>query len=335
MAPAAPPGDPDFLGADAFSALGDWPVLIVDAAAWQSPGVAIQAVVIGIDDAGVLPAADPAAFDVLVTTAANAPAPWVSVPAARLADHRAQLERAVRRCPAAATILCRVLRIVERLPFADALHVESLAYSTLLGGGEFGRWLAQRGPPPPSAEPGEPLVLVDRVADRVEITLNHPASRNAMSAAMRDALYGALANALDDPSQPDVLLKGAGRCFSTGGDLTEFGTAADLAQAHVARTVRSSAALLDRLGPRATVRLHGACIGSGLEVPAAAHRRLATGDAWFQLPELAMGLIPGAGGTASVTRAIGRHRAAWMVVTGQRIGAATARDWGLIDEIVA
>ena len=335
MAPRAPPGDPGWLDADAFSALGDWPVLTVDAARWHPPAVAIQAVVIGIDGAGVLPAVDPAGFDVLVTTAADAPAPWVSVPAARLADHRAQLERAVRRCPAAATVLCRVLRVVERLPFGDALHVESLAYSALLGGGEFGRWLAQRGPPPPSVSSEGPLVLVDRAADRVEITLNHTASRNAMSAAMRDALYGALANALDDPSQPDVLLKGSGRCFSIGGDLTEFGTAGDLAQAHIVRTVRSSAALLDRLGPRATVRLHGACIGAGLELPAAAHHRLATGDAWFQLPELAMGLIPGAGGTASVTRAIGRHRTAWMVLSGQRIGTVTAREWGLIDGLVA
>jgi hypothetical protein len=332
---AEPPSQPDWLTADAFSAVGEWPVLMVDAATWLLPVVPVQAVVVGLDQKGDLPGIDPAAFDVLVTSAADAPAPWVNVGTARFTDHAGRVEAAVQYRPAAATLLCRVLRMTERLPFADALHVESLAYSVLLGGGEFGRWLAQRGPLARAPVPDTPPVSVDRSGDLIEIVLDHPASRNAMTAAMRDALYEALANVLDDPSQPEVLLKAAGRCFSSGGDLGEFGTASDLAQSHVVRTVRSPAALLDRLGPRATVRLHGACIGSGLEVPAAAHRRLATADAWFQLPELAMGLIPGAGATASVTRAIGRHRAAWLVLSGQRIGAGLAKEWGLIHEIVA
>lgn len=335
MAAVETPLQPDWLTADVFSALGKRPVLLIDAAAWRRPEVAVQSVVVGLDAAGVLPAIDPAGFDILITSAAGAPAPWVSVAPARFADHSARLEAAVRQNPTAATVLCRVLKLAEHLPFADALHVESLAYSTLLGGDEFARWLTRRGPAVPVPEAGGALVAIDRQGDQVEITLDHPASRNAMTAAMRDALCEALANALDDPGRPDVLLKGAGRCFSSGGDLTEFGTARDLAEAHVVRTLRSPALLLDRLGPRATVRLHGACIGSGLEVPAAAHRRLATSDAWFQLPELAMGLIPGAGGTASVARAIGRHRTAWLVLSGQRIGAGLARDWGLIDEIVA
>src|SRR3546814_9649681 len=58
---------------------------------------------------------------------------------------------------------------------------------------------------------------------------------------------------------------------------------------------------------RGTVRLHGACVGSGVEVAAAAHRRIAAADSWFQLPEVRMGLIPGAGGTATVARAIYRR----------------------------
>lgn len=335
MADGALPAEPDTLNADAFSALGGAPVLVVDAATWQAPAVPIQSVVIGIDPAGALPAVDPAAFDVLVTAAAQARLPWVAMPDLEFARHVARLESAVRHCPVAATILCRVLRLAERLPFGDALHAESLAYSSLLGGSEFQRWLARRGASPRAGSSQAPLVQVDRHDERIAITLDHPASRNAMTAAMRDALCEALANALDDPTRPDVVLQGAGKCFSTGGDLAEFGTARDLAQAHVVRTLRSAAALLDRLGARASVRLHGACIGSGLEIAAAAHRRLATAGAWFQLPELAMGLIPGAGGTASVSRAIGRHRTAWLVLSGQRIGAETACKWGLIDAIMA
>lgn len=96
---------------------------------------------------------------------------------------------------------------------------------------------------------------------------------------------------------------------------------------------RSAALLVHRMGDRARVRLHGACIGSGIEIPAAAARRIGSADLLVQLPELRMGLMPGAGGTATLARAIGRHRLAWQVFGGFRIGAAQALDWGLIDAI--
>lgn len=323
----------DFLGADRFSALGDVPVLIVDATTWQPPVANIHAVCIGIDSEGALPEIDSGHFDLLLTTAPDAPKPWVSVLPGRLAAHAEDLAQTVRDRPMAATIMCRVLRLSEGLAFGPALEIESFAYSSLLGGSEFDRWRLSCAMQPIPAGEG-PMVLAERDADVVTLTLNHPNAQNAMTAAMRDALYSALANVLDDPTVPNMVLQGAGKCFSTGGALGEFGTATDLAQAHVVRTVRSCAALLDRLGPRATVRLHGACVGSGLEVPAAAARRIAAQDAWFQLPELRMGLIPGAGGTASVARAIGRHRTAWMLLSGKRIDARLALTWGLVHGIV-
>ncbi len=324
----------DFLGADRFSGVGELPVLIVNAADWLGPSVDIQAVIIGVDHGGALPRIDPAAFDLLITPVVDAPAPWVSVSPARMNAHVNALAMAVRAWPVAATLLARVLRLSEQLAVSAQLDVESLAYSTLLGGAEFARWRQARGAESiPKAD--APLVLVERDKDMVTLTLNHPQTRNAMTAAMRDALYEALANTLDDPSAPGVFLKGAGKCFSTGGALEEFGTISDLAQAHVVRRVRCAAALLDNLGDRVSVHLHGACIGSGLEVPATAARRTASVGAWFQLPELRMGLIPGAGGTASVARAIGRHRTAWMLVSGQRIDARKALAWGLVHEVVA
>src|SRR3546814_18286599 len=104
----------------------------------------------------------------------------------------------------------------------------------------------------------------------------------AMSAAMRDALYEALANALDDPSRPAVLIQGAGKCFSTGGALAEFGTAHDLAEAHAVRTLHSCARAPDVPGSRGTLRLHGECVGSGVEDAAAEHRRTAAPERWAQ-----------------------------------------------------
>lgn len=321
---------PDHLDADRLSAPGGQPVLIVDTAGWRRPSAPIQAVVIGIDRRGVLPTVVVDDFDLLLTAAEGAPRPWVSDPRPeRLAE---RLAGAVRANPFAATIAAELLRLTAGLCFADALKIESLAYSTLLGGAEFARWRARTAIAGPSPVPAQPL-SVQRKGDRLTLTLDDPANRNAMSAPMRDALYEALANALDDPTRPDVLLTGAGRCFSTGGSLAEFGTARDLAEAHAVRTLHSCARALDALGARGAVHLHGACVGSGIEIAAAAQCRIASGDAWFQLPEVTMGLIPGAGGTATVARAIGRHRTLWMLLSAKRIGARQALDWGLIHAI--
>jgi hypothetical protein len=323
----------DFYSADRFSAIGEVPVIVADLASWKAPSVAAQAVFIGVDWEGLVPPVDPAMFDVLLTCAPAAPAPWVVMPSRKLEEHTTALGSAVETWPVAATILCRVLRLSEGVPFSMAVDIESFAYSTVLGGAEFRKWRQQRDREPiPQSD--KDLVLVERDSDVVTLWLNHPEVQNAMTAAMRDALHAALANVLDDPSSPNVVLKAVGRCFSTGGALGEFGTSNDLAQAHVIRTLRNCAGLLHRLGERSTVLLHGACVGSGLEVGAAAAHRSATADTWFQLPELRMGLIPGAGGTASMPRAIGRHRTAWMVLSGKRIGVRQALAWGLVHEIV-
>ncbi|WP_262401328.1 enoyl-CoA hydratase/isomerase family protein [Actinomadura sp. CNU-125] len=76
-------------------------------------------------------------------------------------------------------------------------------------------------------------------------------------------------------------------------------------------------------------------MGAGVELPAFAGRVVARPDAVFRLPEIAMGLIPGAGGTVSLPRRIGRHRTLYMALTGEAIGADTALAWGLVDEIAA
>jgi hypothetical protein len=323
---------PDAIEADDWSARGNRAVWIGPSTC--QPPSAVQSVLIGLDVTGALECASTDAFDVLLTSRIDAPAPWISVPANRLAACAQTLAGAVRHHPVAATILARTLRLTEKLAFVQALDVESLAYSTLLGGEEFRNWCAMQPLRVATLPPVAELVRTSRAEDMVTLTLNDPERNNVMTAAMRDALYNALANCLDDPSKPLVLIKGEGRCFSTGGHLPEFGSADDLAQAHVVRTLHSCARALHSLGERASVMLHGACIGSGFEVPAAACHRIATPDAWFQLPELQMGLIPGAGGTVSVSRAIGRHRTAWMLLSGKRVTARQALSMGLIHTII-
>lgn len=318
----------DLIGAEAHSPLAGSPLVLVEAGEAQPTG----GVIVAVDRAGALPLLDPADYDAMVTTRPAAPAPWVSVAPDRLDAQLAAVRETAAHSPIATATLARVLRLGEALDFESALELESLAFSTLLGGAEFARWLAAA-PRGDSGEQAANPVRYDRSGDHVTLTLASPGNRNAMTAAMRDALYEALANVLEDPSKPSLTLRGEGRCFSTGGDLAEFGTARDLAAAHVIRTQRCCARLLHRLGNRAATHLHGACIGSGIEVPAAAAHRTGAPDLIVQLPELRMGLIPGAGGTVSVARAIGRHRLLWLTLGAFRIGAGQALDWGLIHSI--
>ena len=239
---------------------------------------------------------------------------------------------AIKRNPIASTTLVGLLRHNERVATEDALLAESLAYSTLQHGAEFQSWLASR--PVRRPEPdAEPPVLVERVKDELHITLNRPHKRNAYSSGLRDGLCEALYLVADDPGIANATLRGAGVCFSAGGDLDEFGEAVDAGVAHASRLTRSAGAVLHLLRDRVEARLHGACVGAGIELPAFVDRVVARDDAFFQLPEVSMGLVPGAGGTASILPRIGRGRLAYMALTGVRIDAVTALEWGLVDEI--
>ncbi|WP_137875831.1 enoyl-CoA hydratase/isomerase family protein [Rhodococcus sp. Q] len=233
----------------------------------------------------------------------------------------------------AAMVLAHVLRASETLSVPEALDVESLGYSTLLGTPGFRRWLVARGPrplPPPS--PQQP-VLVEREGDRLHITLNRPERRNAYGAEVRDGLVEALRLALADDTIASVLLDGAGPVFSAGGDLDEFGTTSDLGTAHLIRTRAGAARPVAALADRVEVHVHGSCVGAGIEVPAFASRIVAAPGTVFRLPEVSMGLIPGAGGCVGIPRRIGRHRAYWLCVTGATLDTETALAWSLIDEI--
>ena len=268
--------------------------------------------------------------DVAITEVDRSARPWVSV-----ADLDAELDAmavAVQRSPMASVALVQVLRSGRSESLDHDLVLESLAYSTLQGGPEFARWLAAT-PTTPTTPTGVPSLLVERIGDRLSITFDRPRVRNAYNGAMRDELCEALTVACADPSVREVHLHGSGPDFSSGGDLSDFGTLPDPATAHLIRTSRSAARLLAVVRDRTVAHLHGACVGAGVELPALAAGVVARSDTRLRLPEVAMGLIPGAGGTATLPRRIGRHRTGWLALTGRFIGADTGRDWGLIDEI--
>ena len=328
----------DAEGAEAWSALGGRPMAVVaveDAAAIGEAVADLRAgapILVGVDEVGAVPDGVADLFDVLLTTAPRPPRPWVGVASGGMAEALSALDATTTRCPAAAAVFATVLRLGDQLDFEGALTLESLAYSTLLGGRDFRGW--REGRPAREREIAQgPLVRLERHDEVCVITLARPEARNAIGARLRDELTDALRLARLDPSMTRVELRGDGPCFSAGGDLDEFGQAGDLALAHIIRTQRSPVRLADRLGKRIHVFIQGAAIGGGIEIAAAGGTIIADPAAVFRLPEVGMGLIPGAGGTASLPRRIGRHRTCFMGLSGWDIDAARGLDWGLVDRL--
>ncbi len=249
----------------------------------------------------------------------------------------AALIRNINEHPLAAMTLVQLLRHNEEVSPAMGLFAESLAYASLQGGVEFAKVKnviqSARRPTLVAQESGSP-VLVERRGDELHIALNRPHARNAYSTAMRDSLYEAMQLLKMDQGLSRAVIRGEGSCFCTGGDLAEFGAAPDTSTAHAIRSSRSVGQLLLELGARLEFRLHRACIGSGIELPAFAARIVADKNTYIQLPEIKLGLLPGAGGTVSILRRIGRHRTAYLALSARRISAATALQWGLIDAII-
>jgi enoyl-CoA hydratase/carnithine racemase len=311
-----------------------------------------------------------AGFDILLTGEPGAPRPWVSVPG-RMAAAVELLSAAAAANPFAAVALVQLLRISTGIDVRDAVVAESFAYSALQAGPEFAGWLAGHRPRAdaraaaraggdpaavasggasspvrpglrdgagrePAATSGSgpgPAVLLRRDGTVLTVVLNRPQVHNAVNTGVRDGLVEAFRLAGADSELTEIRLAGAGPSFSSGGDLTEFGTLPDPVGAHGVRTTRSIPLNLLATGLPVTAYVHGLCIGAGAELPAFCGRVVATPDATFRLPEVAMGLVPGAGGTASLPRRIGRQRATYLILSGRPIDAEQALSWGLVDAI--
>lgn len=237
----------------------------------------------------------------------------------------------LRRNPLAASALIDLLRATEGMAADAALICESFCYAMLQAGEEHSAWRDSR-----PAGWGGPAGTVQarRTDDRLDVWLERPWANNAIDRSMRDALFDAFTLAQIDQSINDINLHGRGKCFSVGADLDEFGTTSDGARAHSIRARTLPARAILARPQIVTVHVKGGCVGSALELIAFAGRIVAQRDAWFQLPEIGMGIIPGAGGCVSVPRRIGRQRAALLMLSGKRISATTALRWGLIDALV-
>ena len=290
-------------------------------------------------DAAPIPSHDPAEAIVLP------PCPVIGIgdpahPLAALLDTIAQppasaesIASQVLAKPHAAAVIVQLLRLMPSLPMDSALTAESLAYGMLQGSAEHAAWQqAQQGRGNYPNTVGR--VLLERSGNSLVITLDNAENGNAIDRTMRDALSEAFGLAALDQEIKAVSLRANGCTFSLGAALTEFGTTTDPATAHDIRARTLPARAIAPIAHKLDVHVQGGCVGAGLELAAFARRFTATPGAWFQLPELAMGILPGAGGCVSLTRRIGRQRTAALILSGKRLSARHALAWGLVDAIV-
>ncbi len=166
------------------------------------------------------------------------------------------------------------------------------------------------------------------------ITLNRPHRLNAYNVAMRDDLFAALDAIQEDPEVRAMVLAGAGPAFSTGGDVSEFGTAPSPTVARWVRFRRDVWGRLRALSIPTVAAAHGYAVGGGLEMMLLCDISIAAADAVFCLPETGLGMIPGVAGTQTAAR---RLRPGWaldLCLTGRWIDAQQALAIGLVAEVV-
>jgi enoyl-CoA hydratase/carnithine racemase len=181
----------------------------------------------------------------------------------------------------------------------------------------------------------EPAVLYEKDNAVAWITLNRPATLNAVNLAMRDELWEALQAIRDDPDVRLAIIKGAGdRAFSAGADITDFGSAPNYFAARQARRDRDLWGFMLALDKPLIAAMHGYAFGAGCEMALACDLRIAAEGSSFAMPEVSLGYIPSAGGTQLLPRTIRQTAAARMILSGEAIDAATALRLGLVHRVV-
>jgi 3-hydroxyacyl-CoA dehydrogenase len=170
-------------------------------------------------------------------------------------------------------------------------------------------------------------VRIDRAV--AVVTFGNPPV-NGLSHGVRTGLAEALTRAAADAAVHAIVLGGADGLFSAGADIREFGTPASTAEP----TLRQLIDQVEASAKPVVAAIAGVCLGGGLELAMAAHYRVAHSGAKLGLPEVKLGLIPGAGGTQRLPRLVGAARAIEMITTGEPVTASSLADTRLLDRVV-
>jgi 2-(1,2-epoxy-1,2-dihydrophenyl)acetyl-CoA isomerase len=164
------------------------------------------------------------------------------------------------------------------------------------------------------------------------ITLNRPEVLNAFNRALHATLREALKEARD-PDVRAVVLTGAGRAFSAGQDLKEFGEAPDVSDA-LRESYHPNVLAIRALEKPVIAAVNGVCAGAGLSLACVCDFRIAADNASFVPGFIGIGLVPDAGGTYFLNRLLGASRAFEWMTSNRRLTAAEAHAWGLVSEVV-
>lgn len=157
---------------------------------------------------------------------------------------------------------------------------------------------------------------------------------NALSRAAQAQLHAAALEAAERDDVRAVVVRGAGRCFSAGADIKEMAGLSYAEMVRHAPLLQAAFAAVAQIPKPVVAAVHGPALGGGTELALAADRRICAPDARFGLPEILLGVIPGAGGTQRLARLIGPGAAKELIYTGAEVGAEEARRLGLVDEVV-
>jgi len=167
------------------------------------------------------------------------------------------------------------------------------------------------------------------------LTLNRPEALNAINAAMRRDLVDAITRAEDDTDVRAIVLAGAGdRAFCAGADIKEEAPPESLVGARAERHAVGWDDALEATTKPTIAAIHGFCFGGGVEMALACDVRISSTDAVFALPEVGLGMIPGAGGTQRLPRLVGIGHALHLILSGDRIDAERALQIGLVTQVV-
>jgi 3-hydroxyacyl-CoA dehydrogenase len=171
------------------------------------------------------------------------------------------------------------------------------------------------------------VTTLDRDGDVAVVTIDYPPV-NALSAAVRKGVAAAMEQAFADDAVKAIVLICAGKTFFAGADITEFGK--PLAEP----TIRQVQEVIEAGSKPVIAAMHGTALGGGFELALAAHYRVALATAKMGLPEVKLGLLPGAGGTQRLPRVVGVERALDMMTAGDPVSAHEAAEIGLVDEVI-
>ncbi len=165
------------------------------------------------------------------------------------------------------------------------------------------------------------------------VSLDNP-PLNVFDLAMRDGLIEAFAAVADIPDIRAMVLRAEGKHFSAGADLSEFGSAETIMEGRRIRWDRDPWGPLWDSPVPTVAALHGIAVGSGLEMAMLCDIRLASPETKVGLPETKLGMLPSAGGTQSLTRAIGPHQAVPLIATSATVDAHEALRRGVVHQVV-